>query len=153
MYRLIGLGKSPSQTREYIRHPAEIPIRLSTTNGHESHREISQNLSTGGLSCVSDRYMSPGSRVAISIDVCEPGYTVDGHIIWCLRSGDSYTLGIGFNDPDTAFSVRMIEQACHIECYRRQQIANGRALSADQAAHEWIERHAADFPWLNAQPQ
>ena len=90
--------------------------------------------------------MAPENAVEITIDVSNPGYKVIGHIVWCLHSGETYTLGIGFDNTDTAFTVRMIEQACQIECYRRQQMTIGRRLSAEQAAHEWIKYHAANFP-------
>ena len=51
---------------------------------------------------------------------------------------------------ETAFAVRMIEQVCHIEQYRQQvSKKEGRELSRDGAALEWITQHAALFPELN----
>jgi hypothetical protein len=41
----------------------------------------------------------------------------------------------------------MVEQVCHIEEYRRTvQRLEGRELSAEEAAFEWIHRFAAQFP-------
>jgi hypothetical protein len=41
----------------------------------------------------------------------------------------------------------MVEQVCHIEQYKRSAKDNeGRELTSEQAATEWIARHAADFP-------
>jgi len=43
-------------------------------------------------------------------------------------------------------AMRMIEQACHIEHYRKVWSEKGRQLSAEEAAKEWIEQYAAAFP-------
>jgi hypothetical protein len=41
----------------------------------------------------------------------------------------------------------MVEQVCHIETYRRTVAGTeGRELSAEQAALEWIAKFAASFP-------
>ncbi len=49
-----------------------------------------------------------------------------------------------------AFVARMIEQLCHIAHYRQQTLASeGRALSEERAAREWIARYAAAFPALD----
>ena len=43
----------------------------------------------------------------------------------------------------------MIEQICHIEHYRKEvERLEGRALSAHEAAGEWISKYAGDFPAL-----
>jgi hypothetical protein len=41
----------------------------------------------------------------------------------------------------------MIEQICHIEHYRKEvKLVEGRELSSEEAADEWITRYAGDFP-------
>ena len=43
----------------------------------------------------------------------------------------------------------MIEQICHIEHYRKEVArVEGRELSTQEAASEWISRYASDFPAL-----
>jgi len=43
--------------------------------------------------------------------------------------------------------VRMIEQICYIEHYRKEVLLNeGRRITSEQAALEWIEKYAQDFP-------
>jgi len=40
-----------------------------------------------------------------------------------------------------------VEQICHIEQYKRDmRDQEGRELTGEQAAYEWIERFAAEFP-------
>jgi hypothetical protein len=41
----------------------------------------------------------------------------------------------------------MVEQVCHVESYRRAvEQREGRQLTAEEAAEEWISRHASSFP-------
>jgi hypothetical protein len=41
----------------------------------------------------------------------------------------------------------MVEQICYIEHYRKEvRATQGRVLTAEEAAREWIERNAGRFP-------
>jgi hypothetical protein len=43
--------------------------------------------------------------------------------------------------------MRMVEQVCHIEQYKKELFEDeGRALTGEQAAMEWIKRFAEGFP-------
>jgi hypothetical protein len=62
-----------------------------------------------------------------------------------------YELGVTFLDAEDAFRARMVEQLCHIEDYRRSVMrTQGRELSLDEAATEWIEKFAEDFPEIGS---
>lgn len=132
--------------RHYWRHPIEIPILLQTAGHPLPLTELSREMSDGGLSCISEHYIEPGSAVDISITLTESPISVSGHIIWCQTNRSGYLIGIGFDDPAQAYSARMAEQVCQIESYRLKQHRKGRLLSTEQAAKEWISCHAADFP-------
>ena len=72
-----------------------------------------------------------------------------GNIVWCERSGDGYEIGIEFERSRDTYRMRMIEQICHIEHYRSEvERLEGRKLSSQDAASEWIARYAKDFPEL-----
>ncbi|MBN0988265.1 PilZ domain-containing protein [Amphritea pacifica] len=132
----------------YLRHPAEIPILLSTAQESQPLNfcyPLNREFSPAGLSCLSEAYISPGSTIEISTPLSHPSLSATGHVIWCQQEQPGFLLGIGFDDPDQAFSVRMIEQVCQIESYRLKQHRRGRQLSSEQAAVEWIRLHAADF--------
>jgi hypothetical protein len=50
-------------------------------------------------------------------------------------------------EVETAYGVRVVEQVCYIEHYRQGTLrTQGRALSSEQAAQEWIGGYAAGFP-------
>ena len=66
---------------------------------------------------------------------------------WCQNEGGQYAVGVQFLDSEEAFRVRMVEQVCHIESYRRDIAEReGRQLTAEEAALEWIGRYASSFP-------
>ena len=63
---------------------------------------------------------------------------------------EGYEVGVEFVMPDDEYRARMVEQLCYIEHYKRRvQAREGRELSGEQAAREWIEKYAAHFPDLD----
>ncbi|MBT4078105.1 MAG: PilZ domain-containing protein, partial [Gammaproteobacteria bacterium] len=68
---------------------------------------------------------------------------------WYKKSTKGFEIGLEFDDPNELFRLRMIEQICHIEHYRAEvKQHQGRQLTSEQAAKEWIKLYAADFPNL-----
>ena len=136
--------------RRFIRHPASIPIQIcSPAVSHRIHSQRVQthDVSAGGLSCESDQLMSVGEAVEVEISLDNPPFKTVGHVVWCKGAGEGYLIGIGFADLATAYAVRMVEQVCYIEEYRQQVLKKeGRELSSEEAALEWISKHASDFP-------
>jgi hypothetical protein len=49
-----------------------------------------------------------------------------------------------------AFKSRMVAQVRQIQKYKKILEQQGRRLSIEEAAMEWISRYAADFPTLSA---
>ncbi len=131
--------------RRFIRHPAAVPIQLHASSSR--HLAQSRNLSEGGLCCAVAHALEVGSEVDISISLVKPPYRGHGVVVWCHPDGDAYEAGIRFEGEQDAFSVRMVEQVCQIELYR-QTVAEheGRQLSSEEAAAEWISLFAKDFP-------
>ena len=72
-----------------------------------------------------------------------------GNVVWCDEADGAYEIGVEFEHGRDTFRMRMIEQICHIEHYRNEVERNeGRELSSQDAAREWIARFAGDFPSL-----
>ena len=139
--------------RRFIRHPVSIPIEISagSRSGGALHRAM--NLSLGGLEFDSDTEIAPGTVVEVRIPFVEPAFATCGQVVWCRCRGKSFKLGMQFLDADNAYRTRMVEQVCHIEEYRRSvQRTEGRELSAEEAAFEWIRRFAAQFPGSESGP-
>jgi hypothetical protein len=56
-------------------------------------------------------------------------------------------VGVQFLDAQAAFRSRMVQQICSIENYRKHvRREEGRTLSTQDAAAEWIAKFAGRFP-------
>ena len=133
--------------RKFIRHPTDIPLEYSRPGAGSSGRQQLKNVGQGGICFRTDSNMAPGTVIHIRIPVRRPAFEADGVVVWCHRQRDHFQVGLQFDEESTRFSVRMVEQICHIEQYRKDMLEKqGRYLSGAQAAVEWIEKHAEDFP-------
>ncbi len=133
--------------RHFIRHPSDIPIECRVTHCEPHYRHRMKDISIGGLCFQTPEALDPGCAIQITIPVQEPPFEVTGTIVWRRRTNDHYHVGVKFADANTEFSVRMIEQICHICHYQREVLEKeGRSLSTSEAATEWIARYAGDFP-------
>lgn len=132
--------------RRYIRHPAGIPIEVKThQQSHGTHKTV--NLGVGGLAFRCDREFAHGEVVDIRIPFAHPPFDVEARVAWCKPHDDIFELGVEFLNKDDAYMARMVEQVCHIENYQKEILrAEGRQLSLEEAAQEWINKYAAKFP-------
>jgi PilZ domain len=140
-------SSSAQAMRQFIRHPADIPIEVGTHGQltHAIHNTF--NLSVGGLEFPCDREFEPGVVVEIRIPFVRPPFQAEARVAWCKAREGCFELGVEFLAQDDAFSARMVEQVCHIENYKKEIYrAEGRLLSSEQAAMEWIIRYASRFP-------
>lgn len=132
--------------RQYIRHTTDVPLQVQATDSTGPDTRL-KNFSCGGLSFSSAHPIDTGQRLALSIDLGDPPFEIEGEVVWCHPQQDHYLIGVCFHTDQDAYSVRMVEQLCRIEEYREKiRRTEGRELDPDQAAREWIEQHAADFP-------
>lgn len=133
--------------REFIRHPADIPIECRVARLETGRRERLNNISQGGLCFQTARALRRGSVIRITIPVQEPAFETTGTIVWCRRANGHYDVGVKFADANTEFSVRMVEQICQIYHYQKEVLEKeGRRLSSAEAATEWVTKYAQDFP-------
>ena len=137
--------KNMQEVRQFIRHPAEIPIEVSP--GSQGRAFRSRNLGMGGLAFHAAHPIKSGSVVEIRIRLVRPLFKTRARVAWCQASASGFDLGVEFLDAEDAFRARMVEQVCHIEQYRKAvQQTEDRALTAEEAASEWIDKYAAQFP-------
>lgn len=133
--------------REFIRHTADVPLEVRAVRGEPGVRRNAVNVSVGGVSFESDCWLEPGSEIEITINQVDPPFHAHARVAWCHGDGAGYCVGAQFLDANDAFRARMVEQVCTIESYRRQvSETEGRTLTTDQAAAEWITRFAGRFP-------
>jgi len=136
--------------RRYIRHPASIPIEVAAGAELAEHAFRTYNVGEFGIAFRADRALAPGTVITLRIFITTPPFETAARVVWCQAGPDGYEVGVEFADPDQAFRARMFEQVCHIEHYRKEVLQmQGRQLTSDQAAAEWISRFASRFPRAN----
>ena len=136
-----------TEQRRFIRHPTDIPIEVELADVVSSRSEYLKDISEGGLCFKSAFPLEKGTLINIRIPLVHPVFEATGCVAWCRHAYDHYDVGVEFTESRAVFRVRMVEQVCHIEHYKREVLEReGRTLTSDQAAMEWIDKFAKDFP-------
>jgi len=139
-----------NQTRQFIRHPSEIPIELwCVINKSKIQTESLSNVSLSGLAFKSNVSWEIDTIIGIRIPLVHPIFETSCRVVWCHKKNSYFEIGVELMDTDDAFKVRMVEQICQIENYRKKLKKQGRELTIEEAAIEWINRYAAVFPSLD----
>lgn len=133
--------------REYIRHTVDVPLEVRTVARPNGAARHGVNVSHGGLAFTSDECMEPGATIDLNIPTVDPPFHAHARVVWCRPEEDHFLIGAQFLDKDDAFRSRMVQQVCSIEHYRREVTEReGRDLSTQDAAMEWIQKYAGRFP-------
>jgi hypothetical protein len=133
--------------RRFIRHTADVPIEVRTVPGSAPQTQPAINVSEGGLSFISETDIPIGTTIEIRIAEVQPPFEAHARVVWMRSEDDAYCIGVQFLDADDVFRARMVEQVCAIESYRRKiESQEGRLLTRDEAAQEWITKYAGRFP-------
>jgi c-di-GMP-binding flagellar brake protein YcgR len=141
-----------SAARRYIRHTINVPLEVTASGTMQNAAELSVNLSHGGLAFASEECLAAGSLIELRIPTVDPPFDAKARVVWCRPENSKYLVGVEFLDKADAFRSRMVEQVCTIEEYRQQvRRAEGRTLSSQEAAEEWIVKYAGAFP--HAEPE
>ena len=137
--------------RSYIRHPSDIPIEFRQEPVSSIETNTLHDVSCGGLSFVAAAPLEPEAIIKVQINCVDPVFEAPCRVSWCRAMRDQYLIGVEFLAAQDEFRARMVEQICHIEHYKREVLAReGRQLTGEQAAQEWIGKYAHAFPALNA---
>lgn len=135
--------------RHYTRYKANLPISVTFIRSRGSLAERLKDVSVSGLCVTLSKDPGIGSQLLISIPYLTPPFQTEVEVVWSIAEPGHYNVGLRLLNQDDLFSVRMVEQVCHIEHYRRQLLEKeGRQLTAEQAAREWIDKYSAAFPEL-----
>lgn len=105
------------------------------------------NVSYGGLAFLSTTCPTVGEVLRLRISTVEPAFEASARVVWCRPEAGKFLVGVQFLDAKAAFQSRMVQQVCSIENYRKEiREHEGRTLSTQEAADEWITRYAGRFP-------
>lgn len=132
--------------RGHHRHLSEMPLEFSLEFKNQAAHERLVNISSGGLAFSTPSGVRPGASIHIKIPLGGHLFDVDGRVVWCHKTDHRYEVGVRFDDPQSEHRAQMIDQLCHIERYRwKVQDEEGRQLTSEEAAVEWISRYANAF--------
>ncbi len=133
--------------RQFIRHPSHIPLLYRRVENEDFHKDHMKDISQGGLCFFANDKIETGWNIEIEIPVSHPAFKATGTVVWCRNVHGKHEVGVQFADIETEFAVRLVEQICHIEEYRTEvRLREGRLLSSEDAAREWIRTRAEEFP-------
>ena len=135
--------------RQFIRHPLDVPVEIRTEPRGAAGAFQTHDISLGGLAVHSEVPVAPGSLIEVRIAYVEPVFEARARVAWCRprRDGAGHEIGVSFLEAEDVFRARMVAQVCYIEDYRRTIArAEGREVSAEEAAGEWIAKYAHRFP-------
>jgi hypothetical protein len=133
--------------REFVRHTVDVPLEVERVGASGPLLERGVNVGYGGLAFVSTVCPSIGDILRIRIPTVEPVFEGKAQVVWCRPESGRFLVGVQFLDSSVAFRSRMVQQVCSIENYRKEAKAReGRTLTTQEAAAEWIARYAGRFP-------
>jgi hypothetical protein len=142
-----GEASRENPRREFIRHTVDVPLEVESLSSSEAGSGHSVNVSSGGLAFVSARCPRVGDLIRLRIPTVTPMFEAAARVAWCRPEDGSYLVGVQFVDAAAAFRSRMVQQVCSIENYRKEaREREGRSLTTQEAAAEWIEKYAGRFP-------
>lgn len=133
--------------RAFIRHTAGVPLTVRRVDGGPARARQSVNVSEGGLSFLSEDEIPIGSTIEVHIPEVVPPFQAQARVVWATPEDECWCIGVQFLDAADTFRVRMVEQVCAIDRYRREvETDEGRILTPQEAANEWIGKYAGRFP-------
>ena len=127
-----------------IRHPSTVPL-----NYRRFGETVARDAGNHDLAfCFgTSEQLAPGSLVEVTICAADRTQSFRLQVLSCQPVVSGFEVQGCFVDENDAFLGRMIEQVCYIEAYRADvEQREGRHLSREHAAREWIERFASAFP-------
>jgi len=138
--------------RRHVRHVTGIPVEvcLDYQQNYQAAEDTITNVSLGGLCFVADDRLDIDEAIQVRFPLLDKETLIDGKVVWCNKTAKGYEVGLEFNDPEEVERLKMIEQIRQIEDFRNAtEQRDGRKLSSEQAAREWVNKYAGSFSALN----
>lgn len=136
-----------NEAREYLRHTVNVPLEVTTVSAAPKTARQGINVSYGGLAFTMEECLENGQIIHLRIPTIDPPFEANARVVWCRPEGEQWLVGVEFLDSTHAFQSRMVQQVCSIENYRQEVRKNeGRELTTQEAAAEWIGKFAGRFP-------
>ena len=123
---------------QFYQYPLALAPLSSTPSVHSNPPSIA-------IHCRWPRAFQPGQWLRLSIPKLTQELWAETRVINCRESGTGFQLTLAFTSEQQAFRFRMAEQLWLIQRYQHLLRRQGRRLSPNQAAQEWIQRFGDGF--------
>ena len=146
------LQEDNTAIRRHVRHVTGIPVEVNLEyhQNYQASEDTITNVSIGGLCFIANDRLDIHESIQVRFPLLDENTSIDGNVVWCNKTMRGYEVGLEFDDPEEVERLKMIEQICQIENFRRElEQRHGRRFSSEQAAREWVSRYAGDFSALN----
>lgn len=130
----------------FIRHPADRPISVRRLPFWRQWRYAARRHQGTGIVFEYPTYLRPGTPLEVTIPLRGEAQRFEGCVVLVREIQIGYEIGLRLLDPDQGTRIRIVEQICYMESYLCSRTAAGEKVTANHAAYEWIEQHAAMFP-------
>lgn len=140
--------KDTVEIRRYVRQVTGIPmeVTLDYSNNFSAGSDTITNISLGGLALAAEDPIDINESIKVRCPILNNDAQLSGKVIWCEKSRHGYEIGLEFDDPAQIERMRIIDQIIDIEKFRNQVAKQeGRRLSSEQAAREWISQYTGIF--------
>src|SRR3972149_835317 len=103
--------------RQFIRHPANIPIEVASDDPLAQGTRQLRNVSLGGLAFESDVRFEPEAIVKVRIPFVNPAFETRARVVWCSVRAGRYELRGPFLGAPGALVGGLVGQGGHHEDY------------------------------------
>jgi hypothetical protein len=135
-----------NKIRIFRRSRSDLPIDVSINHEADPEKEFLNDISLGGLSFKSKVPIQENKIIEITMPLTYPVFQVIGRVRWCRKEGDYYVVGIKFVIPVNELTIEAVEEVCDIDEYRNEVYRKeGRVLSSEDAAVEWLNAYIKEF--------
>lgn len=133
--------------RRHVRQVTGIPVEVTIDHQQDYHcaDDSITNVSLGGLCFVASDRLEINDPIQVRFPVLNQEGSLNGKVVWCQKTRRGYEVGLEFADPGEVERLKVIDQICEIENFRQAEQREGRNLSGEQAAREWVEQYAGEF--------
>lgn len=133
------------EKRKFIRHPTDVPLEVWQVTDTSHNLEKMRDISLGGLAFRAHKCWENGTVIGIRISLVDPPFETIGKVAWCQEQKRHFNIGVQFLEENDVTKAHIVEQICQIERYRKMLEKQGRTLTVEEAAIEWISLYGDSF--------
>ena len=134
--------------RRFYRHPIECPIQVRAASEKQTAHFDTADISEGGLCFFCDHSLAPETTIEVDIPILDKFFHIRARVVYSRQDTQRnlFYTGVAFEDSNSLFKAKLAEEILAIEKFREELARlEGREVSEDEAARQWIAKHAKEF--------